>query len=153
MKKLQTFFILKLTNQAVVAHAFNPSTKEGEAGRFLVRGQPGLQSEFQDSRDYTEKPCIEKTNQTKPTNQPNKQKTLTIYLNEWTKKFKEILILFFYFYFYYFLGRIYFSFLAIIFLYIFFIYILNAIPFPSFLSESPLYTPPTVLPNPPTPAS
>jgi hypothetical protein len=27
---------------------------------FLVRGQPGLQSEFQDSQSYTEKPCLEK---------------------------------------------------------------------------------------------
>jgi hypothetical protein len=35
---------------------------------FWVRGQPGLQSEFQDSQSYTEKPCLEK-----PTNQPNKQ--------------------------------------------------------------------------------
>jgi hypothetical protein len=40
----------------VVAHAFNPSTWEEEAGGF--RGQPGLQSEFQDSQDYTEKPCL-----------------------------------------------------------------------------------------------
>jgi hypothetical protein len=27
---------------------------------FLVRGQPGLQSEFQDSQGYTEKPCLQK---------------------------------------------------------------------------------------------
>ena len=26
-----------------------------------VRGQPGLQSRFQDSQDYTEKPCLEKS--------------------------------------------------------------------------------------------
>jgi hypothetical protein len=37
----------------------------GEAGRekhmyLWVRGQPGLQSEFQDSLGYTEKPCLEK---------------------------------------------------------------------------------------------
>jgi hypothetical protein len=25
-----------------------------------VRGQPGLQSQFQDSKGYTEKPCLEK---------------------------------------------------------------------------------------------
>jgi hypothetical protein len=33
---------------------------------FWVWGQPGLQSEFQDSQGYTEKPCLEKpkTNQT-----------------------------------------------------------------------------------------
>jgi hypothetical protein len=27
---------------------------------FWVQGQPGLQSEFQDSQDCTEKPCLEK---------------------------------------------------------------------------------------------
>jgi hypothetical protein len=33
---------------------------------FWVRGQPGPQSEFQDSQGYTEKPCLEKPkNQTK----------------------------------------------------------------------------------------
>jgi hypothetical protein len=38
----------------------------------LTRDQHGLQSEFQDSQGYTEKPCFEKpTNQ--PTKQPNKQ--------------------------------------------------------------------------------
>jgi hypothetical protein len=32
---------------------------------FWVRGQPGLQSEFQDSQGYTEKPCLEKQKQQK----------------------------------------------------------------------------------------
>jgi hypothetical protein len=27
---------------------------------FWVQGQPGLQSEFQDSQSYTEKPCLKK---------------------------------------------------------------------------------------------
>jgi hypothetical protein len=30
---------------------------------FWVRGQPGLQSEFQDSQGYTEKPCLKKQKQ------------------------------------------------------------------------------------------
>jgi hypothetical protein len=30
---------------------------------FWVRGQPGLQSEFQDSQGYTEKTCLEKQKQ------------------------------------------------------------------------------------------
>jgi hypothetical protein len=48
---------------AMVVHAFNPSTWEAEAGGSLwVRGQPGLQSEFQDSQGYTEKHCLEKSN-------------------------------------------------------------------------------------------
>jgi len=46
----------------VVAHAFNSNTWEAEAGGFLSRGQPGLQSEFQDSQGYTEKPCLENNN-------------------------------------------------------------------------------------------
>ena len=41
---------------------------------FWVRGQPGLQSEFQDSQSYTEKSCLEKTK--KQTNK-NKQKQNT----------------------------------------------------------------------------
>jgi hypothetical protein len=32
---------------------------------FWVRGQPGLQSELQDSQGYTEKPCLGKTKQKK----------------------------------------------------------------------------------------
>jgi hypothetical protein len=31
-----------------------------QISEFLVQGQPGLQSEFQDSQGYTEKPCLEK---------------------------------------------------------------------------------------------
>jgi hypothetical protein len=44
----------------VVAHAFNPSTWEAEAGGFLSSRPAWLQSEFQDSQSYTEKPCLEK---------------------------------------------------------------------------------------------
>jgi hypothetical protein len=63
----------------MVAHVFNPSTGEAEAGGFLVRGQPGLQSVFQDSQGYTEKPCLEKQNKTKQKtpNKQNPQKTKT----------------------------------------------------------------------------
>jgi hypothetical protein len=49
----------KMTHWVVVAHAFNPSTLEAEAGSLWVQGQPGLQSEFQDSQGYIEKPCLE----------------------------------------------------------------------------------------------
>jgi hypothetical protein len=41
---------------------------------FLVRGQPGLQSKFQNSQGYTEKPCLEK--KTKQNKQTTKKKTL-----------------------------------------------------------------------------
>jgi hypothetical protein len=55
----------------VVVHAFNPSTWEAEAGGSLSSRQPGLQSEFQDSQGYTEKPCLKK--QTKNKKQKQKQ--------------------------------------------------------------------------------
>ena len=51
--------LLKSTNrcQAVVAHAFNPSTRKAEAGRSLwLQGQPGLNSGFQDSQCCTVRP-------------------------------------------------------------------------------------------------
>ena len=51
-----------------MTHAFNPSTWEAEAGGFLSSRHAGLQSEFQDSQGYTEKPCLEnwtKLNQNK----------------------------------------------------------------------------------------
>jgi hypothetical protein len=60
---------------AVVAHAFNP--REAEAGRFF-QGQPGLQSELQDSQGYTEKPCLENKTKQNKTKQ-NKTKTKTKY--------------------------------------------------------------------------
>jgi hypothetical protein len=43
---------------------------------FWVGGQPGLQSEFQDSQGYTEKFCLEKTKTktNKQTKNPNKPK-------------------------------------------------------------------------------
>ena len=39
-----------------------------------VQGQPGLQSEFQDSQDYTEKPCLEKTKKRKKKKKEKKKK-------------------------------------------------------------------------------
>jgi hypothetical protein len=39
---------------------------------FRVQGQPGLQSELQDSQDYTEKPCLENQKRKKS---KNKNKT------------------------------------------------------------------------------
>jgi hypothetical protein len=54
----------------MVVHTFNPSTKEAQAGRFLwVQDQPGLQSEFQDSQDSTEKFYLDK--------QANKHNSIT----------------------------------------------------------------------------
>jgi hypothetical protein len=52
----------------MVVYTFSPSTWEGEAG---VQEQPGLQSKFQDSQGYIEKPRVKK--KSKPTNQTIKQ--------------------------------------------------------------------------------
>ena len=43
-----------------MAHALIPALGRQWQADFWVQGQPGLQSEFQDSQDYTEKPCLEK---------------------------------------------------------------------------------------------
>jgi hypothetical protein len=40
---------------------------------FWVQDQPGLQSKFQDSQGYTEKPCLKKT-KTKTTTKKKKKK-------------------------------------------------------------------------------
>jgi hypothetical protein len=46
----------------MVVHAFNPALGRQRQANFWVRGQPGLQSEFQDNQGYTEKPCLRKKN-------------------------------------------------------------------------------------------
>jgi hypothetical protein len=51
-------------SQAVVAHAFNSSTWEAEAGGSLNMRPDFLKREFQNSRDYTVKPCLKKATQT-----------------------------------------------------------------------------------------
>ena len=40
----------------MAVHAFNPNTQEAEEGRTNSE----LQSKFQESQDYTEKPCLAK---------------------------------------------------------------------------------------------
>jgi hypothetical protein len=52
---------------------FNPSTWEAKSGRFLSSRPAWLQSEFQDSQGYTEKPCLEKT-KTKPKKKKKERK-------------------------------------------------------------------------------
>jgi hypothetical protein len=51
------------------------SAQEAEAGGFLSSpGQPGLQSEFQDSQGYTEKPCLKKTERERERNDAVREK-------------------------------------------------------------------------------
>ncbi|XP_052028138.1 60S ribosomal protein L27a-like [Apodemus sylvaticus] len=48
----------------MVAHAFNPSIGRQSLADLGVRDQPGLQSEFQDSQGYAEKPSLKKLKNT-----------------------------------------------------------------------------------------
>jgi hypothetical protein len=54
-----------------------PALRRQRQVGFWVRGQPGVQSEFQDSQGYTEKPCLEK-----PKNKQTKERA-TCALNCW----------------------------------------------------------------------
>jgi hypothetical protein len=56
---------------------------------FWVQGQPSLQSEFQDSQGYTEKPCLEK-----PKNQKTNKKTPKTQFLSYTWKFNFHLYIF-----------------------------------------------------------
>jgi hypothetical protein len=47
---------IKILSQTVVTHTFKiPALRRQRQADFWVRGQPGLQSELQDSKGYTEK--------------------------------------------------------------------------------------------------
>jgi hypothetical protein len=43
---------------------------------FRVQSQPGLQTEFQDSHGYTEKPCLKKQTNKKQTNKQTNKKSV-----------------------------------------------------------------------------
>jgi hypothetical protein len=75
----------KQTGQAVVAHVFNPSTREAEAGGFLssrpawstkwVPGQPGLYRETLSRKNKNKNKEINKNLKNKQTNKTNKQES------------------------------------------------------------------------------
>jgi hypothetical protein len=61
----------------VTAHASNPSIQEAEMGELWVRGQPGLQSEYEANLGCTERPCLKtKQNKTKQNKTPPKTQQL-----------------------------------------------------------------------------
>jgi hypothetical protein len=70
----------------VVAHTFNPSTWEAEAGGFLSSGQPGLQSEFQDRETLSQKTKKQKQKQNKTKTKTKKHKKQTKKQNKQTNK-------------------------------------------------------------------
>jgi hypothetical protein len=59
----------------VVAHTFNLSTWEAEAGGFVsLRPAWSTKSEFQDSQGYTKKPCLKPNNNNNNNNKQTKNK-------------------------------------------------------------------------------
>ena len=60
LKTATVYLGIKINRRAVVAHTLIPVLGRQRQVDFWVRGQPGLQSEFQDSQGYTEKPCLKK---------------------------------------------------------------------------------------------
>jgi hypothetical protein len=54
----------------MVAHAFNPSTWEAEAGGFLSARPAWSTNEFQDSQGYTERPCLKQQQQQQQQQKP-----------------------------------------------------------------------------------
>jgi hypothetical protein len=52
----------------VAAHAFNPTLRRQKQADLWVRGQPGLQSEFQDSQGYKERPHLKNKTKQQQTN-------------------------------------------------------------------------------------
>jgi 1,2-phenylacetyl-CoA epoxidase PaaB subunit len=51
-----------------------PVLRRQRQADFWVQGQSGLQSEFQDSQNYTEKLCLEKQNKTKQNQKRKKER-------------------------------------------------------------------------------
>jgi hypothetical protein len=63
---MQWFYKTLIQGQAWWRTSLIPALGRQRQADFWVRGQRGLQSEFQDSQDYTEKLCLKKTkNKTK----------------------------------------------------------------------------------------
>jgi hypothetical protein len=57
-----------------------PALGRQRQGSFWVRGQPGLQSEFQDNQGYTAKPCLEKPQTNKHKKPLQNEKSFTLFL-------------------------------------------------------------------------
>ena len=98
---------------------------------FWVQGQPGLQSELQDSQGYTEKPCLQKTKnkQTNKQTKNQKQKDSKMWFCRVLSFVPPPL------------GTVHFFFFNI-----FFIYISNVFPFPGLPFRNPYFTSPLPLP-------
>jgi hypothetical protein len=58
-----SYFDMHSVSLCFLISKLSPIPALGRQANFWVQGQPGLQSEFQDSQGYTEKPCFEKQQQ------------------------------------------------------------------------------------------
>ena len=72
------FSRIKIPSRETVVHAFNPSIQDAETGGSLwVQGQPGLQSQFQDSPGYTKKSCLKSKGKQNKNKQTSKNQIKT----------------------------------------------------------------------------
>ena len=60
---------------------------------FWVRGQSGLQSEFQNSQGCTEEPCLEKQKQKTKNKQTNKQTKFRLWIGQFIIHYMEGILL------------------------------------------------------------
>jgi hypothetical protein len=62
LNKIKESSFKRILKPGVVAHTFDPSTQEAEAGGFLSSRPAWSTSKFQDSQNYIEKLCLKKKN-------------------------------------------------------------------------------------------
>jgi hypothetical protein len=67
---------------AVVAHAFNPSTWEAEAGRFLSSRPAWYKVSSRTAKAMQRKPCLEKTTTTKNFKKERNKQTMGLYMTD-----------------------------------------------------------------------
>jgi hypothetical protein len=77
-------FIVLICNYVFLWHTpLIPALGGQRQADFWVWGQPGLQSEFQDSQSYTEKPRLEKQNKKQTNKKKEREKKKTMYFSAW----------------------------------------------------------------------
>jgi hypothetical protein len=83
---LESFTLLKNVSWAWWHTSLIPALGRQSQADFWFWGQPGLQSEFQDSQGYTEKPCLKKQKpKQKQTKKSKKGWLLVVVRNAYTR--------------------------------------------------------------------
>jgi hypothetical protein len=107
---VEWYILRKISEPGVVVHAFNPSTQEAEAGRFLssrpawstkwVTGQPGLYRETLSQKTKQNKTKQNRTKQNKTKQNKTNKKTISLTFSNFVECdfWKYILIIFWIFF-------------------------------------------------------